>query len=140
MGYLAAILLVAISFLDIFAERKLPDYSNWHSREYSRPYLLEGRGVELLEKSYETIDLDTKLYKAVAVIHNENKNPWLILYVIVPGEFLNGHGLREDFTEAVSMFEHVNKSWKFVNKFSVEQTRRGKFLESLKEKYKLEHK
>lgn len=136
--FVAVLLLLTTPSPDVFAGQKLPDYSSWYSREYSRPYFLEGREVELLEKSYETIDLDKKLYKAVTLIHNENKSPWLILYVIVPGEFLNGHGLHKDFTAKYSVFEYVGNSWKFKKGFSLNLATGYKLKDFLKKRYNLD--
>src|SRR3989338_5271140 len=99
------VFLLTVFSVDTSAQIKSPDYSGWIPKEYTRPYLLAGREVDLSEKTYETIDIDKKLYKAVAIIHNENNDPWLMLYIVVPGEFLNGHGFNDNFSEMVYVFE-----------------------------------
>lgn len=135
----AVLFLVTLFSFEAFAEPKLPDYSGWFLKEYTRPYLLFGHEVQLLEKVYEDIDIYKKLYKAVAIIHNENNDPWLILYLVVPGEFFNGHGLSENFSEKVSVFEYMNNSWKFKKDFSLNRATGHKTTDFLKKRYNLEY-
>ena len=120
-----------------FAQQTLPDYTKWDKIvDTSNPAVHNGKDIFLHVESYQNLDVDNLYYHTVVVIYDEQKRPWIFLYIRIL--------LYRDGDKLVSagvdnwLFEDSGKGPSFVKDFSQSKDLQKETADFLKSQYGLE--
>ena len=112
------------------ADHTLPDYSKWQNETSTELMIHNGKEESMPSVQYFDIDEKKLIFRMVSLLNHENKEPWLLFYLMEPAD--------QNKDIELNLFEYKNGKWVFIKNFSDHLDPTVQAMDFLKVKYGLE--